>query len=126
MSEDNVETIEEFKYSIAQQKEFFVVSFIGILNGRAGKKIEECLARLQESECRYLILNFKDATQIEPTAYRFLVQLQHSIRKFDGKVVRSCGVNTAWKTMLIDNGIIRGNEITSSIKSALVEMNKLR
>lgn len=127
MSEDSIEiNNEEFKYSIAQQKEIFVVSFVGILNGRAAKKIEECLGRLQESQCRLLVINFREATHIEPTAYRHLVQLQHSIRKNEGSILRLCGFNPTCKSLLTDNGIIRGNELSDNIRAALSELTKMR
>lgn len=118
-------TNEEFSYKVIQQNETIVISFSGVLNGRSLKKIDECVAKLHESKYRFLILDFKNTTKIESTAYRHLVQLQHMVRKVEGCTMRLCGVNPAWKSELIDQGVIRGSEITNTLKSALNDFGKL-
>lgn len=114
-----------FNYHISQGKDIFVISLTGVLNGKATKQFQECLAKIEEADCRFLVLNFKDTTHIDSTAYRHLVQLQHSVRKDKGKAVRLCGINPSWKSLLVDNGIIRGSEIVDSMRAALLDIKKL-
>lgn len=114
---------EEFKFLIAQQKSVCVVSLIGLLDDNATAKIQECQEQLQTAGCHFLLLNFRDVIEIKPTTHRHLIQLQHSIRSIKGQAVRLCGVRPAWQVSLVENGVIRKEEIVDNVRKALVELS---
>ncbi|MBI2522408.1 MAG: hypothetical protein HYV97_18455 [Bdellovibrio sp.] len=115
---------EDFKYLLAEQKEFCVISFVGTLDYRASSSLGECLTKVKESNCKYFILNFRDVVEIHNTFHRPLVQLQHTIRKEKNALLRLCGVNPKWKTDLTDDGTVRADEIVDNVRVALAEFNK--
>ncbi|HAZ11772.1 MAG: hypothetical protein A2X86_08035 [Bdellovibrionales bacterium GWA2_49_15] len=122
---DENSSAEGFKYLLAEQKEFCVVSFVGALDHHASDPLDECLSKLKASSCKYFIFNFRDVTEIQSAVYRQLVQLQHTIRKEKNARLRLCGVHPKWKTELTANGTIRADEVLDNIRLALAELSKL-
>ncbi|MBI2519504.1 MAG: hypothetical protein HYV97_03780 [Bdellovibrio sp.] len=122
MEENSIEM--EFKYLLAEQKEFCLISFIGPMNNHASEALDECHNKIKTSNCKYFILNFRDVDLIHITAHRQLVQMQHTIRKEKKSILRLCGIHPKWKNELISDGSIRVDETVDNIRVALVELNK--
>lgn len=114
-----------FKYLLAEQKEFCLISFVGPMDNHASDALEECLQKIKASECKYFIFNFRDVTSIHSTVHRQLVQIQHTIRKEKKSILRMCGMHPQWRPGLTTDGIIRAEEMLDNIRLALTELGKL-
>lgn len=117
-------TAEEFKYLLAEQKEFCVISFVGSLDHHAVIALDECLKKIKESNCKFFIFNFRDAVEIHTTTHRLLVQMQHTIRKEKNGRLRLGGLHPKWKSELVADGSIRADEVVDNIRVALAELSK--
>lgn len=120
------EEIEEFKYILATKKTLCIISFIGPLNHLAAESLKKCYQELQEADCKLVALNFRDVTEIGRKIYRDLVQLQNLVRTEKEGVVKICGIRPAWKTALVDEGIIRSGEVVDNVRIAIIELSKLK
>ena len=63
-----------FKYLLATQKEFCVISFVGPINNKAKEELGKCLDEIKNTESCLFILNFRDVTGIDkaiPVTLRF-------------------------------------------------------
>lgn len=114
--------IDEFNYLFAEQKEYCVISFLGAMNKGALVPLEECAKRVQECDGEYFVLNFREVPSVEKRVYRHLVKIQNVIRGEKISKLKVCGVNPNIKSLLIDDGIIRENEIVDNTKVALREL----
>lgn len=117
---------EEFKYILATKKSLCIISFIGPLDHHSVKSMQKCFDELKEVECKLVALNFRDVTDIGQKIYRDLVQLQNLIRVEKEGVVKVCGLKPAWRTKLVDEGIIRSGEVVDNVRVAIIELSKLK
>jgi len=116
-----------FKYLLAKQKEFCVISFVGPINNKAKEELGKCLDEIKNTESCLFILNFRDVTGIDKAIHRQLVQIQHCIRsKESGGHLRICGINPKWKHDLTSVGTLRPDEMVDNVRVALAELNKLK
>ncbi|MBI2519954.1 MAG: hypothetical protein HYV97_06045 [Bdellovibrio sp.] len=122
MDEGNV--VEQFKYLLAEQKEFCLISFIGPMDNHAAMALDECYKKIKESNCKYFIFNFRDVALIHNTSHRHLVQMQHTIRKEKKSFLRLCGIHPKWKSDLMADGSIRADEMVDNIRIALNELSR--
>lgn len=106
------------KHKIINQKNVSILTISEDISKLDAPLIEACTKELAEMKSSLTIINFKEVNNIDNIVLRELTVLQHEIRKSES-VLKIVGLKPAVKNYLIDKGVIRQNEIKSTLDEAL-------
>lgn len=109
----------DFEYFISEKNGFLVASLIGTI----GAHVEEKLRELQESlahrpEAKKVAINFRDVSSISKECIPLIAMMQKTVRDKNASL-RVCGLKPELKEQLDKAGILRPNEISDNLQTAL-------
>lgn len=116
---------DSLKFKIVAEKEVCVVVFSGELTLRSQEVFALLMEELTNRKCRTYIFKFSEVARIEKSGHRLLVNLQNTIRNTLLADVRFCEIRNSFRAEMIDNGIIKAPEYFSTLKEALLSLEKV-
>jgi anti-anti-sigma regulatory factor len=110
-------------YKFFFQNSIAIVTLTGDIGRKDKESLSNCTKEILEKELSSVVIVFKNVNAIETSVFRELTLLQHEIRRknIDLWIV---GMSMSIKVALIDKGVIRTQEIKSSLPEALEAINK--
>ena len=118
-SEKQLESTTSLQYFIAEKNAVMIVSWIGEFSYETSGIIEKCREDLSKSPAKWIILNLRD---LKPTMDKITVpifaRLEKSIREKPA-VLRLTSVHPDLKNFLLQQGVLRPEELTNNLAEAL-------
>ncbi len=108
-----------FKHFVYLASNILILRFDGTLGRQEQGSFTSLQEEIQKLDYSHLILNLKNVTQVDRPIYRFLVQLQSSVRKEKEGKVRVLSPPIHIKDKLTNEGILRADEFQKDLKCAL-------
>jgi anti-anti-sigma regulatory factor len=118
-SEKQLESTTSLQYFIAEKNAVMIVSWIGEFSYETSGIIEKCQEDLSKSSAKWVILNLRD---LKPTMDKITVpifaRLEKAIREKPA-VLRLTSVHPELKGFLLQQGVLRPEELTNNLAEAL-------
>lgn len=115
----------ELTYFIAEKGSVLVVSFVGSLNRESPLVLEKCLGEiLAKPAADAVILHFREVPdQLCGSILPTFARLQKAIRAKPAQL-RLSGLRPTPKKFLIDQGLVRLEELANNVSDALESLSK--
>lgn len=117
------EKTHDFEYFISIKEPFLVIAFLGHMTKVSAAVIEKCQAEILASQAKFIVLGFRDVSKIDLPVVPALVKIQKSIRDAK-KELRVASLRPDIKTLLLDAGAIRHEEVQLNLPDALQSFSK--
>jgi anti-anti-sigma regulatory factor len=115
---------EKFVYSIQKSNSIVVVYLSGEIGQYALHPLEKCRTEVLENQgVRFAMLDLSNVKNLTLEAVPAFAQLQKAVR-FRGIGLRLCAIPDSLKEKLSKLGVIRHNELSPSLKDALLEISR--
>lgn len=111
-------------FKIIEQREIAIVTISGNIGREDKESLASCTQELTKSPAKSVVIYFKNVTQIENLILRELTLLQHEMRQ-NNKRLRLVGLSLQLRSLLIEKGVIRSNELGTNLNEVIFSLNKL-
>ncbi|MCC7441571.1 MAG: hypothetical protein IT285_08060 [Bdellovibrionales bacterium] len=112
----------ELRFFIAEQGPVQIVSLVGYLVRDNEPVLERCVKEVIGRNAAWVILNFRDvAPEVDRKLFRSLVQAQKMLRE-KPKMVRICGLHPDLANQLMDQGVVRREELFGNVAEVLASL----
>ena len=109
----------DFEYFISEKNGFVVASLIGTIGANVEAKLRELQESLaQRQEAKRVAINLRDVSSISKDCIPLLAMMQKTVRDKNASL-RVCGLKPEIKEQLEKAGILRPNEISDNLQTAL-------
>ncbi|HTL12484.1 MAG TPA: hypothetical protein VL588_08360 [Bdellovibrionota bacterium] len=107
------------QYFIAEQGPVQIVSLVGQINRENEPVLQKCVKEILGRNAAWVIFNFRDISlDIDRKMFRILVQAQKTLRE-KPKVVRICGLHPELYAQLVEQGVIRQEEVFANVAEVI-------
>lgn len=108
----------KLSYFFATKKDVLIVSLVGPISKDNAVIFDECIREVKKAPARWVVLHFRDVTELDRTQLPALARLQKTIREKPAEL-KVCAVHPDLREMLFAQGLLREVETYNNMSHAL-------